>query len=138
MPKYEYKVVPAPKKGEKAKGVKGVEDRFAHALMTVMNELGSDGWEYMRADTLPCETRSGFTGKSTAFQNMLIFRRVIEESAEEADAPLFTPRIEDKPEVVARTLPAATDASKAPESHRALGPATASTDDGKAPEVAAE
>lgn len=139
MSKYEYKVVPAPRKGEKAKGVKGVEDRFAYALMNVMNELGRDGWEYMRADTLPCETRSGLTGRSTAFQNMLIFRRALEETAEDSDAaPVFTPRIDEQPEPVARALPGATDASKAPESHRALGPANASPEDGKQPEVAAE
>lgn len=79
MPKYEYKVVPAPTKGQRARGVKGAEARFANALMTLMNKLGRDGWEYQRTDTLPCEARSGFTGKSTSFQNMLVFRRELEE-----------------------------------------------------------
>ena len=36
--KHEYKVVPAPMKGMKAKGVKGTPARFAHALEVLMNE----------------------------------------------------------------------------------------------------
>ena len=32
MPRYEFKVIPAPRKGEKSRGVKTVEDRFALAL----------------------------------------------------------------------------------------------------------
>ena len=55
MPVYEYKVVPAPQKGEKAKGAKTTADRFAVALTSLMNQLGRDGWDYVRADTLPCE-----------------------------------------------------------------------------------
>ncbi|SLN25874.1 hypothetical protein PSA7680_01115 [Pseudoruegeria aquimaris] len=81
MPKYEYKVVPAPQRGEKAKGLKTSGERFAHALMGLMNDLGRDGWEYLRADTLPCEERSGLTGKTTTYQNMLVFRREVAEVA---------------------------------------------------------
>ena len=72
---YEYQVVPAPKKGEKAKGAKTTADKFAVALPNLMNQMGSDGWEYIRADTLPCDERVGLTGSKTTFQNMLVFRR---------------------------------------------------------------
>ena len=72
---YEYQVVPAPKKGEKAKGAKTTADRFAVALTSLMNRMGSEGWDYIRADTLPCEERVGLTGSKTVFQNMLVFRR---------------------------------------------------------------
>jgi len=91
MPVYEYKVVPAPKKGVRAKGVKGGEARFAHALMDVMNSHGADGWEYQRTDTLPSEERSGLTHKTTVFQNMLIFRRVIDEQPAAAAIPVAAP-----------------------------------------------
>jgi hypothetical protein len=77
MQRFEYKVIPAPKRGEKARGVKTTEDRFAFALTQLMNGLGADGWDYVRADTLPCEERSGFTGTKTTFQNVLVFRRAI-------------------------------------------------------------
>ena len=52
MPRYEYKVVPAPTKGLKAKNVKGAEARFSHALQELMNGLSGYGWEYQRAETL--------------------------------------------------------------------------------------
>lgn len=77
MPNYEYHVVPAPKKAGKIKGVKGTENRFAAELARVMNELGADGWEYQRTDTLPVEERQGLTGRTTTFQNMLVFRRTL-------------------------------------------------------------
>ena len=77
MQRYEYKVVPAPRKAVKVKGVRSTEGRFAHALELVMNDLGADGWEYQRTDTLPCDERQGLTGRSTSFQNVLVFRRVI-------------------------------------------------------------
>lgn len=81
MTHYEYKVVPAPSKGLKAKGVKTNQDRFANALEAAMNEMGAQGWEYQRADTLPSEERSGLTGRTTTFQHMLVFRRLIKDDA---------------------------------------------------------
>lgn len=75
MKHYEYQVVPAPKKGEKAKGAKTAAEKFAVALTNLMNRMGSEGWDYIRADTLPCEERVGLTGSKSVFQNMLVFRR---------------------------------------------------------------
>lgn len=94
MQRYEYKVVPAPLRGEKARGVKTTADRFAHALTHVMNDMARDGWEYLRADTLPCEERSGFTSRTTTFQHILVFRRPFEALPEERPAlpPPITPR----------------------------------------------
>lgn len=85
MPNYEYKVVPAPKKGLKGKGLKNTDTRFANALMVEMNELGAEGWEYQRSDTLPCEERSGLRGRNTTFLNMLVFRREVLTVAELID-----------------------------------------------------
>lgn len=76
MTRYEYKVVPAPLKGLKARGVRSAEGRFANALEEAMNTMGSDGWEYQRAETLPSVERSGLTGSTTTYRNMLVFRRV--------------------------------------------------------------
>ena len=89
---YEYKVVPAPVRGLKAKGVKTPEDRFAYALETAINELAADGWEYLRTDTLPAEQREGLMSKTTVFQNMLVFRRAVgEAAAKEEPAQLPAP-----------------------------------------------
>lgn len=83
MKRYEYQVVPAPKKGEKAKAAKTTADRFAVALTNIMNQMGMNGWDYIRADTLPCEERVGLTGTKSVFQNMLVFRReMIAEAVE--------------------------------------------------------
>lgn len=81
MSQYEYKVVPAPKKVGKVKGLKGTDQLFAAALSGIMNRMGADGWEYQRTDTLPCEERQGLTRKVTNFQNMLIFRKNTEDAA---------------------------------------------------------
>lgn len=85
MPHYEYKVVPAPTRGVKAKGVKGTQARFAHALETVMNDLGAQGWEYQRTDTLPVEERQGLRGTTSTFQNMLVFRRALTDPTPSKD-----------------------------------------------------
>lgn len=89
MLRYEYKVIPAPRRGEKARGVKTTEDRFALALTGVMNTLGAEGWEYIRADTLPVDERSGLTGTKTSFQNLLVFRREVASVAPAATAPVL-------------------------------------------------
>lgn len=82
MIRYEYKVVPAPKKGDKVRGVKTSEDRYAHTLAGLMNELGAEGWEYYRTDTLPAEEKKGMLSKaSTVFYNVLVFRRALEAEA---------------------------------------------------------
>lgn len=76
MQRYEYKVIPAPNRGEKARGLKTTGDRFAHAMTLLLNEMAADGWEYVRADTLPCEERTGLTGRNNTYQNLLTFRRL--------------------------------------------------------------
>ncbi len=91
MAQFEYKVVPAPARGEKVRGAKTTADRFAHALSAVMNDLGRDGWEYLRADTLPCEERVGFTGRQTTFQHMLVFRRTVTVAVDVPVAALPAP-----------------------------------------------
>lgn len=83
MQRYEYRVVPAPRKGEKARGLKSGEERFAYALTGLMNRMGAEGWEYLRADTLPLDERVGLTGSKTTYQSLLIFRRPAEDMGSE-------------------------------------------------------
>jgi hypothetical protein len=61
MPFYEYKVVPAPERAPKVKGLKGAA-KFAQGLESLMNELAQDGWEYQRAESLPDEEKKGLMG----------------------------------------------------------------------------
>jgi hypothetical protein len=121
---FEYKVVPAPTRGKKARGVKTAADRFAKALAEAINTEAAEGWEYLRTDTLPSEERQGLTGRTTVFQNMLVFRRAADvdrdaakpeagsavsdtaETAEPRAQKLAGVRREDRPAPVA-PLPAA-------------------------------
>ncbi|WP_158964218.1 DUF4177 domain-containing protein [Chachezhania sediminis] len=77
MVRYEYKVLPAPAKAQKAKGVKTSEGRFARTVEDVLNSMGAEGWEFQRAETLPNEERSGLTSTATSWRTMLVFRRVV-------------------------------------------------------------
>lgn len=88
MPFYEYKVVPAPERAAKVRGLKGAP-LFAHGLETLMNELAQDGWEYLRAESLPDEEKKGIMGgRETVTRNILVFRRELyfEDAAEETTA----------------------------------------------------
>ncbi|SFI49826.1 hypothetical protein [Jannaschia pohangensis] len=93
---FEYRVVPAPRKGEKAKGVRSGEARFALAMSRLFNHMGAQGWEFVRADTLPSEERVGLTGTELRYHALLVFRRatapvapqIIQQVIEAPKAPL--------------------------------------------------
>ncbi len=111
MERYEFKVVPAPKRCSRIRGIRGAEERFAQTVANVMNQYGSDGWEFLRAEALPMERRRGLMGRlSTNVLHMLIFRRVLppEEAraAEEVEAA--------KPAPLTAAPPAAAAAPPAP------------------------
>ncbi|MEM6408523.1 MAG: DUF4177 domain-containing protein [Pseudomonadota bacterium] len=100
MPIYEYRAIPAPRKGKSDKGVKGVSAKFANAITHLMNEMGAQGWEYLRADTLPCEERQGLTSKVVKYHSMLVFRRAVEaeEEALALPSPDEVEEVADAPE----------------------------------------
>lgn len=128
MQQFEYRVIPAPAKGEKDRGLKTGAERFAHALTRAMNDMARDGWEYLRADTLPAEERSGLTSKTTVYHNLLVFRRAVAAGADPGRALPAPERAEAPPaqahpeEPKARRLLAETPEGAAPR----LGPAAAS------------
>lgn len=68
---WDYRVVPAPVKGRRARGVKTPEAQFALAVEEVINEMAAAGWEYCRAEMLPQEERRG----RQTYRNLLVFRR---------------------------------------------------------------
>lgn len=89
MPKFEYQVVPAPRKGKSVRKIRGNDAKFANTISELMNEMAADGWEYQRAETLPCEERQGLTGKTVKYHSMLVFRREI--AAETVEASVAAP-----------------------------------------------
>ena len=90
MGKFEYKVLPAPRRAKRARGVKGEPARFAHAITELMNLEAAEGWEYFKSETLPMEAKTGvFKGRAEMFQTLLIFRRSLE--TDEGEIVSMTP-----------------------------------------------
>ncbi len=120
MNRFEYKVVPAPQKGTKAKGAKTAEDRFAVSIEQVLNEMGEDGWEYQRAELLPSEERAGLTGSTVNWRNVLVFRRevaaafVSTRAPEETDESVAQAKPVPGPEAIAPPAPIAEEAKDPP------------------------
>ncbi|MDS9467553.1 DUF4177 domain-containing protein [Paracoccus sp. MBLB3053] len=110
MSSYEYTVIPAPSRGEKTKGAKTGIERFAATLTVALNDMALDGWEYVRAETLPAEERAGLTGRTTVYHNILIFRRkIVSDEPEEpiaAPVPTPTPAAAPAPSAAESTAPA--------------------------------
>ncbi|MFQ5437371.1 MAG: hypothetical protein ACE5DK_00915 [Paracoccaceae bacterium] len=77
MARYEYKCVAAPKRTKAFKGVRSHEDQFAAVLAEIMNDMAAKDWQYLRAESLPCEEKSGLTSRVEAYQSVLIFRRPV-------------------------------------------------------------
>ena len=91
MTRFEYKVMAAPTRAPKVRGADSVESRFAVALAGVLNREGMDGWEYLRAETLPVEERAGLTGTRTSFRTVLIFRRPSGPTLDSGIRPTLAP-----------------------------------------------
>jgi hypothetical protein len=91
---FEYKVIPAPRRSIRVKGAKGSEGKFAATFEKVINEQAIEGWQYLRAESLPVDERHGITmRKIETYQNVLIFQRVADLSEPENIA---TALIEDQ------------------------------------------
>lgn len=83
MQTYEYKVVPAPNRSKRVKGVKGTAGRFAAVLTETMNEQAAEGWEYLRSDSLPVEEKPGLLkSRVETYQTVLVFRRAVGAAAQ--------------------------------------------------------
>lgn len=120
MQRYEYKVVPAPQKGIKAKGEKTAEGRFAASVEQVLNQMGQDGWEYQRAELLPSEERVGLTGSTVNWRNVLVFRREITadivsiQNPPESDESVSQAKPIPGPDAIAAPAPIAEEAKEPP------------------------
>ncbi|MEM9642405.1 MAG: DUF4177 domain-containing protein [Pseudomonadota bacterium] len=78
MQRFEYKAVSAPRRAKRAKGARSASDRFARTLTELINLDAQEGWEYLRADTLPMDEKKSMLGAANeTFQTVLIFRRVL-------------------------------------------------------------
>ena len=122
MSSFEYTAIPAPIRSEKAKAAKTPAERYALTLTDEINRMAADGWEYLRAETLPSEERSGLTGRTTLFHNLLIFRR----AKATAVKPRALTQAEAKP-AIAPTTPTAKPVEAAPKCAEPASEAEAAT-----------
>lgn len=108
MAYYDYKVVSAPQRSKKAKGISNPADLFALTLTDAINEHARQGWEYLRAESLPTQTPRGLLKRPTEDSvSVLVFRR--ERAAME-------PQLEAAaPYPAARTAPAVSFSPEPPE-----------------------
>ena len=105
MTRHEYTVIPAPSRADKIKGARTPADRFSATLAQVLNDMAREGWDYVRAETLPSEERSGLTSRNTVWNNVLIFRRALH-----VEAAVATEAEEPAPPRAAQPRPAAAHA----------------------------
>lgn len=122
MQAYEYTVLPAPNRGEKVRGARSGADRFAHALTMEINRMAQGGWEYVRAETLPCEERSGLTSRTTVYHNLLVFRRALASAHPQRDMQPVQQPLAGMPEAGPAMLPPLSPAQ--PAAQRGAEPAT--------------
>ena len=108
MSSYEYIAIPAPARGEKTRGAKTGIDRFAATLTDTLNRMAGDGWDYVRAETLPAEERSGLTSRTTVYHNLLIFRRSLAAAQPMPDPVRAAPEPAPVPEPAPAPEPAET------------------------------
>ncbi|MGF1554388.1 MAG: hypothetical protein ACFBWO_18075 [Paracoccaceae bacterium] len=76
---YEYKIVAAPDRGHRRRGLRGGGERLAAAVEEVVAEEATGGWEYLRADVLPSVESAGwFGGRREVNRALLVFRRALD------------------------------------------------------------
>lgn len=85
MQNFEYKAIAAPTRARRFKGVKGTANQFAMVMSELMNDMATDGWEYLRSDSLPVDEKAGLLkGRVENYHTLLIFRRAKEPVEEMA------------------------------------------------------
>ena len=73
---YEYKCIAAPEKARRRRGAKTRTDRVALAIEEILQAETKGGWEYLRADLIPVEEKSGIFGRTQEVHRaILVFRR---------------------------------------------------------------
>ncbi len=90
---YEYKVVPAPVRAVKAKGLKTTAERFSHALAERINAEAAGGWQFQRTESLACEERSNLGRVKTSVQTVMVFSRLLGEVRPDAGAALAAAQV---------------------------------------------
>ncbi|MCH8166977.1 MAG: hypothetical protein IIC03_03500 [Proteobacteria bacterium] len=86
---YEYKIIGAPEKGKRKRGMRRKSDRVAAAFADILKSEAVDGWEYQRTDLLPVIEGAGwFRRGHEVHRAVMVFRRARNRARVESDATL--------------------------------------------------
>ena len=81
---YEYRVIPAPRRLKRIKGMSSTAEIFAATLTESINAEARGGWEYVRSESLTAEEPAGwFRRAAIVEETMMIFRRPLAHHASE-------------------------------------------------------
>jgi hypothetical protein len=73
---YEYRVIPAPKRLRRIKGVSATADLVAATLTDCINAEARQGWEYVRTEQVAAEEPAGWFRRARQVEEtVMIFRR---------------------------------------------------------------
>lgn len=75
MPHYEFKVVPAPDRVQPLEGRARPRDPFCDIVQALLNDLGAEGWDFVRAEHLRVRRSFWSFGPAVTERTLLIFRR---------------------------------------------------------------
>lgn len=82
MTKYEFRTVPCPQRAQRDRKVTKGSDPFSETLTSAINELSSEGWDYIRTESIDVQKAGLF--RRAEQRTFLVFRREIR--------PLVEPR----------------------------------------------
>lgn len=130
MTQYEYRVIPAPRRAKRVRGMGSSLERFAATVAETINDAAAEGWEFLRSETLPLEERRGLLrGRVEVLHSLLVFRRPLKgrsdplgRGIDAADAPA-TPPAAAQPTPAPRLRPAPGDMAHGAGATPPLGPA---------------
>jgi len=96
MQHYDYKVVPAPRRLKKIRGISSSAELCAMTLAETLNAVAREGWEYLRAEQVAAAPVGGwFRRGAEVVETVLVFRRPREAPgpriAVEGEAPAAVP-----------------------------------------------
>ena len=84
---YEYKIVGAPEKGKRKRGMRRRSDRVAAAFADIIKSEAVDGWEYLRTDLLPIIEGAGWFRRGREVNRaVMVFRRMRDRAKAESTA----------------------------------------------------
>ena len=86
---FEYRLTQKPAASKKVKGLKTIQDRYAHALTEALNTEAKSGWEFVGQENFTVEDKAGIMKKSKFTDlTFLVFRREIAGEAVPLDQKL--------------------------------------------------